>query len=212
MDVLDSEMVETKAWFDEEGKSPYQVQSLNIVKSFSLEIFFLLLATPVPAAPCVAVTIEDIYEDETGEEFFGETELMEPDKDLGNDASTRIPSYGRPATAVLNPLLTASATLSALAPEKIKNRGINAISPVPQNTSLPAGRKLSPARLIRFFLPCFFFCITLLTIMSRKKILLSASPRRPDHKYRKGCRRGRPNAAEGSLIRSQTSTGKPCFR
>ena len=74
-----------------------------------------------PAAPCVAVTIEEIYEDDTGEEFLDETELMEPDKDLGNDASSRIPNYGRPATAVPNLLLTASAVLSALHLKKQKN-------------------------------------------------------------------------------------------
>ena len=66
---------------------------------------------PRPAAPCAAVTIKDIYEDETGEDLLGETEPMELDKDPGKDASTGILNYGRPATAVLGLLLTASAVL-----------------------------------------------------------------------------------------------------
>lgn len=68
---------------------------------------------PRPAAPCTAVTIEDIYEDETG--------LTEPDKDPGNDASTRAPNYGGPATAVLDLLLTTSAVLSAARLKKQKS-------------------------------------------------------------------------------------------
>ena len=76
---------------------------------------------PSSRCPRAAVTIEEIYEDDTGEEFLDETELMEPDKDLGNDASTRIPNYGRPATAVLDLLLPASAVLSAPRLKKQKN-------------------------------------------------------------------------------------------
>ena len=47
-----------------------------------------------PTAPRAAVTIEEIYEDDTGEELLYETEPTEPDKDPGNDASTGIPNYG----------------------------------------------------------------------------------------------------------------------
>ncbi len=67
------------------------MQSLNITKKLLTGIF-----SPVclfrPAAPCAAVTMGDIYEDETGEEFLDETELMKFDKEPGRDTSTGIPN------------------------------------------------------------------------------------------------------------------------
>ncbi|MDE0159213.1 MAG: hypothetical protein OXI02_05985 [Candidatus Dadabacteria bacterium] len=57
----------------------------------------------------------------TGEDLLGETGLIKPDKDPGNEVSTRISNYGRPATAVLGLLLTASAVLWAPRPKKQKN-------------------------------------------------------------------------------------------
>ncbi|MDE0291128.1 MAG: hypothetical protein OXK19_01240 [Candidatus Dadabacteria bacterium] len=57
----------------------------------------------------------------TGEDLLGKTGLIKPDKDPGNEASTRIRNYGRPATAVLDLPLTASAVLWAARPKKQKN-------------------------------------------------------------------------------------------
>jgi len=45
---------------------------------------------------------------------------MELDKDPGKDVSTRIPNYGRPATAVVDLLLTASVALWVLHLKKQK--------------------------------------------------------------------------------------------
>ena len=86
------------------------MQSLSIAKKLLPGIFSSACHFR-PAASCATVTIEDIYEEDTGEKFPDETEPMNPDKGLGNDVSTRIPNYGRPATAVLDLLLTASAVI-----------------------------------------------------------------------------------------------------
>ena len=55
-------------------------------------ILFLLLAALAPVAPCVAVTIEEIYDDGDGEGFKNGTPLTQTEQDFlaarGNNAST----------------------------------------------------------------------------------------------------------------------------
>ena len=68
------------------------MQSLSVAKKLLPGILFLLLAVFSPLPTCVAVTIEEIYDDDDGEGFKDETELTQTQKDLlaadGNDAET----------------------------------------------------------------------------------------------------------------------------
>ena len=68
------------------------MQSLSVANKLLPGIFFLLLAVFSPLSPCVAVTIEEIYDDDDGEGFLDETELTQAEKDFlsrrGNDAET----------------------------------------------------------------------------------------------------------------------------
>ena len=69
------------------------MQSLSIAEKLLPGIFFLLLTVLSPLPPCVAVTIEEIYEDEDEEGFKDETALTQAEKEFlserGNDAETR---------------------------------------------------------------------------------------------------------------------------
>ena len=68
------------------------MQSLSVASKLLPGILFLLLAVFSPLPTCVAVTIEEIYDDDDGEGFLDETELTQTQKDLlaadGNDAET----------------------------------------------------------------------------------------------------------------------------
>ena len=68
------------------------MQSLSVANKLLPGILFLLLAAFAPLPPCVAVTIEEIYDDDDGEGFLDETELTQTQKDFlsqrGNDAET----------------------------------------------------------------------------------------------------------------------------
>ena len=68
------------------------MQSLGVAKKLLPGVLFLLLATFASLPPCVAVTIEEIYDDDTGEGFKDETDLTQAEKNLispsGNDAQT----------------------------------------------------------------------------------------------------------------------------
>ena len=65
---------------------------LSVAKKLLPGILFLLLAVFSPLLPCVAVTIEEIYDDEDGEGFKDETELTQTQKTFlsgrGNNAET----------------------------------------------------------------------------------------------------------------------------
>ena len=68
------------------------MQPLSVAKILP-GILFLLLATFAPSLPCVAVTIEEIYDDDAGEGFLDGTDLTQAEKDFlatrGNNAETR---------------------------------------------------------------------------------------------------------------------------
>ena len=68
------------------------MQSLSVAKKLLPGVFFLLLAVSAPMPPCIAVTVEEIYDDDTGEGFRDGTDLTQAEKDLispsGNDAET----------------------------------------------------------------------------------------------------------------------------
>lgn len=68
------------------------MQSLSVAKKLLPGALFLLLALMAPLPPCVAVTVEEIYDDDTGEGFKDGTDLTQAEKDLispsGNDAET----------------------------------------------------------------------------------------------------------------------------
>lgn len=65
---------------------------LSVAKKLLPGILFLLLAALAPVPPCVAVTIEEIYDDDDGEGFKDETDLTQAEKTFlaarGNDAET----------------------------------------------------------------------------------------------------------------------------
>jgi hypothetical protein len=56
------------------------MQSLSVAKKLLPKILFLLLAAMTPFHPCVAVTIEKIYDDGTGEGFKDGTDLAQAEK------------------------------------------------------------------------------------------------------------------------------------
>ena len=101
-----------------EGESPYQVQSLSVAKKLLPGALFLLLAVVAPLPPCIAVTVEEIYDDDTGEGFKDGTDLTQAEKDLispsGNDAETlgeaRTKAFEY-ATTLLESTLTNSSTI-----------------------------------------------------------------------------------------------------
>ncbi|MXW22592.1 MAG: hypothetical protein F4X55_07550 [Candidatus Dadabacteria bacterium] len=66
------------------------MQSLSVVKKLLPGALFLLLVVMAPLPPCIAVTVEEIYDDDTGEGFKDGTDLTQAEKDLispsGNDA------------------------------------------------------------------------------------------------------------------------------
>lgn len=68
------------------------MQSLSVAKKLLPGALFLLLALMAPLPPCIAVTVEEIYDDDTGEGFKDGTDLTQAEKDLispsGNDAET----------------------------------------------------------------------------------------------------------------------------
>ena len=68
------------------------MQSLSVAKKLLPGALFLLLAAMAPPSPCIAVTVEEIYDDDTGEGFKDGTDLTQAEKDLispsGNDAET----------------------------------------------------------------------------------------------------------------------------
>ena len=68
------------------------MQPLSVAKILP-GILFLLLAAFAPPPPCVAVTIEEIYDDDAGEGFLDGTDLTQAEKDFlatrGNNAETR---------------------------------------------------------------------------------------------------------------------------
>ena len=67
------------------------MQPLSVAKILP-GILFLLLAAFSPTLPCVAVTIEEIYDDDAGEGFLDGTDLTQAEKDFlatrGNNAET----------------------------------------------------------------------------------------------------------------------------
>ena len=94
------------------------MQSLNIAKKLLPGVLFLLLGAFAPLTPCVAVTIEEIYDDDTGEGFKDGTDLTQAEKNLispsGNDAETlgeaRTKAFEH-ATSLLENTLTDSSTI-----------------------------------------------------------------------------------------------------
>ena len=94
------------------------MQSLSVAKKLLPGILFLLLAVSAPMPPCVAVTIEEIYGDDTGEGFKDETDLTQAEKNLispsGNDAETlgeaRTKAFEH-ATSILESALTNNSTI-----------------------------------------------------------------------------------------------------
>ena len=94
------------------------MQSLSVVKKLLPGLLFLLLAAMVPLRPCVAVTVEEIYDDNAGEGFKDVTDLTQAEKDLispnGNDAETlgeaRTKAFEY-ATSLLESTLTNSSTI-----------------------------------------------------------------------------------------------------
>ena len=94
------------------------MQSLSIANKFLPGILFLLLATFAPLPPCVAVTIEEIYDDDDGEGFKDETDLAQAEKTFlaarGNDAETlgeaRKKAFEH-ATSILESRMTNSNTI-----------------------------------------------------------------------------------------------------
>ncbi len=68
------------------------MQSLSVAKKLLPGILFLLLAAMAPLPPCIAVTVEEIYDDDTGEGFKDGTDLTQAEKTFlsarGNDAET----------------------------------------------------------------------------------------------------------------------------
>ena len=90
------------------------MQSLRAVSKLFPGILFLLLVFSFPSPPpCVAVTIEKIYDDETGEGFLDE-ETKIGDKDPGNDGETlgeaRKIAFEH-ATSILEDILTDTNTI-----------------------------------------------------------------------------------------------------
>lgn len=94
------------------------MQSLSVAKKLLPGALFLLLALMAPLPPCIAVTIEEIYDDDTGEGFKDGTDLTQAEKDLispsGNDAETlgeaRTKAFEH-ATSLLEGTLTNSSTI-----------------------------------------------------------------------------------------------------
>ena len=68
------------------------MQPLSTANKLLPGILFLLLAVLAPPPPCIAVTIEEIYDDESGEGFEDGTALTQEEKTFlsarGNDAGT----------------------------------------------------------------------------------------------------------------------------
>lgn len=94
------------------------MQPLNLAKKLLPRILFLLLAVMAPLPPCVAVTIEEIYDDNAAEGFKDGTYLTEAEKNLispsGNDAETlgeaRTKAFEH-ATSLLESTLTNTNTI-----------------------------------------------------------------------------------------------------
>lgn len=94
------------------------MQSLSVAKKLLPGVIFLLLAAVAPLPPCVAVTVEEIYDDDTGEGFKDGTDLAQAEKNLispsGNDAETlgeaRTKAFEY-ATSLLEGTLTNSSTI-----------------------------------------------------------------------------------------------------
>ncbi len=94
------------------------MQSLSAVKKLLPGILFLLLAAMAPLRPCVAVTVEEIYDDDAGKGFKDGTSLTQTEKNRispsGNDAQTlgeaRTKAFEY-ATSLLESTLTNSSTI-----------------------------------------------------------------------------------------------------
>ena len=94
------------------------MRSLSVAKKLLPGILFLLLAVLAPAAPCVAVTIEEIYDDNDGEGFKDATPLTQIEQNSlaasGNNATTlgeaRKKAFEH-ATSILESTLTNTNTI-----------------------------------------------------------------------------------------------------
>ena len=94
------------------------MQPLSVAKKLLPGILFLLLAVFAPLPRCVAVEIEEIYDDDAGEGFLDETELTQTKKTFlsgrGNDAETlgeaRKNAFGH-AASILESTLTNTNTI-----------------------------------------------------------------------------------------------------
>ena len=94
------------------------MRSLSLAKKLLPGALFLLLAVMASLRPCVAVTVEEIYDDTTGEGFKDGTALTQAEKNLispsGNDAQTlgeaRTKAFEY-ATSLLESTLTNSSTI-----------------------------------------------------------------------------------------------------